>query len=93
MKNNPLYKEAHLIFSGLAVIINDKMCVTKIWVQTKFPRSKKKRIRNKWAKKYKGNFKYGYWNEEHKIYKMNGYIMCSTKTFNSLREGNENGIY
>lgn len=36
---------------GLEIIVNDIACISKEWKQYRFPKTKKSRIRKKWAKR------------------------------------------
>ena len=45
-------------FFGGIDVVTSKFAQTLKWVQIKFPRSKKKRIRNKWAKMVNGKPRY-----------------------------------
>ena len=36
---------------GVKIIVNDLACIKNEWRQVRFPKSRKKRIRRKWAKK------------------------------------------
>ncbi len=42
---------------GIEVFLDDRLCAREEWKQFRFPKSKKKRIRKKWAKK-RINYKY-----------------------------------
>ncbi|MPR36650.1 hypothetical protein [Salmonirosea aquatica] len=65
----------------MRVEINDLMCVSQKRVQHRIPRSKRKRIRRKWAKNPE-NFK---WVEKHIVYEINGTLYVSTKAFEVLK--------
>lgn len=42
--------------NGIQIIVNDTICIKREYRQFRFPKSKKKRIRKKWAKR-KENYK------------------------------------
>jgi len=50
--------ESSLQFRGTSfyLVVNDLICITQELIQFRFPKSKKKRIRNKWSKRM-DNFK------------------------------------
>ena len=68
-------------FDGMQVVVNDLVCVTNEWKQYRFPKSKKKRIRKKWAKKA---FNYKVL-ELHKAIQFDGKLYVSKKTFEQLK--------
>lgn len=69
-------------FSPRSVVINDHVCLSLQWKQYRFPVSKKKRIRRKWAKQLKN-----YRNHVvHKIYEADGKVFVSSTVFEILRE-------
>lgn len=45
-----------IIPDGYKVIVNDTMCWVHVFVQVRFPVTKKKRIRKKWTKNTRRNF-------------------------------------
>lgn len=67
---------------GIPVIVNDFICISHELKQYKFPKSKKKRIRKKWAKQNK----YFKIQEIHKLIKIQGKIIVSTKIFEQLKK-------
>ena len=68
---------------GLQLVINDATCVKKEKIQFRFPKSKKKRIRKKWAKR-DTNFKTI---EKHVCYKIpNDVLVISSKIYNELEK-------
>jgi len=73
----PIYDE----LTTTKVIVNDLATEQDKHIQFRFPKSKKKRIRNKWAKR-EGNFK---WKKVYSIIKMPGYLVVHSKMFEQLK--------
>jgi hypothetical protein len=74
-------------FGGMPVIVNDFACISQEWKQYKFPKSKKKRIRKKWAKQSR----YFRMQDVHRVIKMQGKLFVSTKIFEQLKSLPEYG--
>ena len=68
-------------FGGMPVIVNDFACISQEWKQYRFPKSKKKRIRKKWAKQSR----YFRMQDVHRVIKMQGKLFVSTKIFEQLK--------
>lgn len=69
--------------TGIKIMINDNLCIERKFVQVKFPKSKKKRIRKKWRKN-RGNYQ---WVENHNLIKIgNDMAMVSTKQYRQLEQ-------
>lgn len=66
--------------TGFDVIVNDLVCIQHECKQYKFPKSKKKRIREKWGKR-QSNYRV---QKVHKVYYIQGRIVVSTKVFEKL---------
>lgn len=64
----------------IEVHVNDIACVSKKFVQCKFPKSKKKRIRKKWSKRDE-NFRLV---DVHKVLVMDDKILVSSKTHEKM---------
>jgi hypothetical protein len=69
---------------GTQVIVNDLVAITTEWYQWRFPRSKKVRIRNKWAKQGK-NLRT---RDVHRVIKMGNYLVVSSLTYEKLKDIN-----
>jgi len=76
-----------LPFGGMPVIVNDFACISQEWKQYKFPKSKKKRIRKKWAKQSR----YFRMQDVHRVIKIQGKLFVSTKIFEQLKSLSEYG--
>lgn len=50
LSNNPTTLGSPFSF-GTKIVVNDMFCIKDEWRQYKFPKSKKSRIRKKWAKR------------------------------------------
>lgn len=67
-------------FQGFHFFVRDWICISHEWKQYRFPKSKKKRIRNKWRKR-NNNFR----NEEvHKAPIMGNDCFVSQKIYDEL---------
>lgn len=64
------------------VIVNDMACIRQEYKQVRFPASKKKRIRAKWAKR-SSNYKYV---ETHQAIRIGNTLVISTKAFKSIQQ-------
>lgn len=69
-----------MIYKGFQVFIDDRACCTNELVQIKFPKSKKKRIRDKW-KKRKDNFKL---KQVERVFKVEDKLIVSSKAYEIL---------
>ena len=72
---------------GMPVIVNDFTCISQEWKQYRFPKSKKKRIRKKWAKQSR----YYRMEDVHRALKFDGKLIVSTKIFEQLKNLPEYG--
>lgn len=66
---------------GIQVIVNDVACVSRKWKQYRFPKSKKKRIRKKWAK----NNKYFRMQDVHSAINFDGKLIVSSKMYEKMK--------
>lgn len=64
------------------IIVNDLLCVKKELKQYRFPKSKKKRVKRKWAK-MRHNFRL---EDVHTSISVNGDLFVSTKIYNKIKE-------
>lgn len=71
----------NMAHNNIPVIVNDFACITQEWEQYKFPKSKKKRIRKKWAKQ-SGYFRV---QDVHRAIKIQGQLFVSTKIYEQLK--------
>ena len=62
-------------YDSIPLVVNDALCISKEWRQIKFPKSRKKRIRNKWAKQSR-NFGL---KDIHKLIKVGNTALVSSK--------------
>ncbi len=72
----------HGAITGIPVVVNDFACISKAWVQFRFPKSKKKRIRNKWACQAR-NYRT---EEKHRAFKMGGKLIISSRMLKEFTE-------
>ena len=70
-----------LFLNGFSIHVNDFMCIQQKYVQFRYPKSKKKRIRKKWAKRPE-NFRF---EEADQIIKWGNKIFLSENAFNLLK--------
>lgn len=71
-----------LMHGQYKVMVSDFLCTDWVFKQYKFPRSRRNRIRKKWAKQSK-NFKY---QTVHKAIKVGDTIYVSTEVYGKLLE-------
>lgn len=77
-----MFNMASLMPIGYTVVVDNRMC-TNYWEQYRFPKSKKRRIRNKWEKNAK-NFRM----RETEYASMEGHnILVGPRTYKLLKEG------
>lgn len=79
-QSSPHYGLSHFSYGGKILIEHKVLQRESAWVQVRFPKSKKQRIRNKWRKRDK-NFG---WVEQPKFMSKDDALYCDTKTFNQL---------
>lgn len=74
-----------MIFNGFEIIVNDSACIRNEWKQFRYPKTKKKRIREKWRKRYCN------WRMEeiHFGVKCENKMYISTRMFNALLKTQE----
>lgn len=72
----------HPALPGLRLRINDTVCIMPERKQIRFPSTKKKRIRRKWAKRESN---YGVVNVHHML-RIGDELIVSTKIFESLQK-------
>ncbi|MFA7287033.1 MAG: hypothetical protein WC052_05220 [Patescibacteria group bacterium] len=70
-----------LMIDGIRVFIDDTACVYEKSVQYLFPKTKKRRIQKKWAKR-SSNFRAKTF---HRMFKLSDGIIVSQKTFETLK--------
>lgn len=88
LNSNELYPLLPTVpFGGMPVIVNDFACISQEWKQYRFPKSKKKRIRKKWAKQSR----YYRMQDIHRAFKVDGKLIVSTKVFEQLKSLPEYG--
>lgn len=75
-------------YNNITIIVNDLLCIRKEFVQIKFPKSKKKRIRNKWKKR---SINFGV-KDVHYIFSVNNQIFVSSKIYERLQKKIPYGI-
>ncbi len=67
---------------GIQVIVNDLVCVYDKWKQYRFPKSRKKRIRKKWAKRNE-NFKFV---KAERAFNMYGKLIVSSAMYEKMKK-------
>jgi hypothetical protein len=70
------------IMHGTPVLVDDNLCQFREFIQFRFPKSKKKRIRKKWSKQT-NNWK---WKEKERIFKFEDKIIISSKAYELLKD-------
>jgi hypothetical protein len=68
-------------YNIVPIFVNDLLCIRKELVQVKFPKSKKKRIRNKWKKR---NCNFGL-KDMHFMVKFDNKVYVSSKMYEKLQ--------
>lgn len=71
-----------MVFGNIKVVASPMIVPDEKFVQFRFPRSKKKRIRNKWKKKAK-NYRF---QEFERVLKMDDTIFVSQKVFEKFKQ-------
>ena len=74
--------ETRFFYDHFKVYICDFLCIQQVWKQYRFQRSKKARIRKKWAKK-SDNFKS---ETVHKAIKVGDSVYVSSEVFEKLKQ-------
>jgi hypothetical protein len=72
----------HMPHGDVTVFESDLLCISQEQFQYRFPKSKKKRIRNKWAKQSK-NFKF---KEIHKMVVIGNNVYLSAKKIQEIKK-------